>query len=118
MSGSTGRSAPAGSRYADQRPYVVPDSLDGLTGPIGGVVVLDHRLDWSGGGRYDLDNPRRLARMYETVLREASTVAELNRWLDGPSLVQIWADLVLPEPVRRLWQERFPQLSLARRPAA
>jgi hypothetical protein len=35
-------------------------------------VVLDRRLDWSGGAQYDLANPRRPASMYETVLREAT----------------------------------------------
>ena len=69
----SGRGAPPGSRYADQRPYIVSERLDDLHGPITGEVVLSRRLDWSGRARYDLDNPRRLASMYETVLREATT---------------------------------------------
>jgi hypothetical protein len=39
-------------------------------------VALDRRLDWSGRARYDLGNPRRLASMYETVLREATSADE------------------------------------------
>jgi hypothetical protein len=102
--------APPGSRYADQRPYALVDSLDDLHGPTGGTVVLDRRLDWSGQPTFDLTKPRRLASMYEIVLREASTADDLARWLDGPTLVQLWADLVLPPQVRRLWEMRFPQL--------
>jgi len=77
MSGSTAGGAPPGSRYADQRPYAVADSLADLRGPTSGTVVLDRRLDWSGQARYDLANPRRMASMYETVLREATRADDL-----------------------------------------
>ena len=100
------------------RSYVVADSLDDLHGPTNGAVALDHRLDWSGRARYDLDNPRRLASMYETVLREATNAEDLARWLDGPTLVRLWADLVLPPQVWRPWEARFPQLAAAHRSAA
>jgi len=111
------REAPAGSRYADQRPYVVADNLDDLRGPVSGVVQLDRRLHWSGQLGYDLDNPRRLASMYETVLREAAAPADLARWLDGSTLVRLWPDLVLPPQVRLLWESRFGMLAAARRAA-
>ena len=57
-----GRGAPSGSRYADQRPYVVSDHLDDLHGPVSGTVILNRRLDWSGRAQYDLANSRRLVR--------------------------------------------------------
>ena len=118
MSGTTTGGAPSGSRYADQRPYAVAGSLADLHGPTGGTVVLDRRLDWSGRARYDLTNPRRLASMYETVLREATSPDELARWLDGPTLVRLWPELVLPSQVRQPWEARFPELATARRSAA
>lgn len=118
MNGTTTGGAPPGSRYADQRPYAVVDSLDDLRGPTSGAVVLDHRLDWSGRTRYDLANPRRLASMYETVLREATHSGDLAQWLHGPTLVRMWPDLVLPHQVRRLWEARFPQLGAGHRSAA
>jgi hypothetical protein len=118
MSGTTSGGAPPGSRYADQRPYAVADSLADLHGPTGGTVVLDRRLDWSGRARYDLANPRRLASMYETVLREATSPDDLARWLDGPTLTRLWAELVLPPQVRQLWEARFPQLAAGRPSAA
>ncbi|MEU4382373.1 hypothetical protein [Micromonospora echinofusca] len=118
MGGADTGGAPAGSRYADQRPYVVADRLDALRGPTNGVVSLDRRLDWSGRARYDLDNPRRLASMYETVLREATAPNDLTRWLDGATLQRLWPALVVPPQVRRLWEARFPELANARRHAA
>ncbi len=111
MSGSPSGSPPPGSRYADVRPYAIADSLDDLRGPTVGVVVLDRWLDWSGSGRYDLANPGRLVRMYETVLREASKKADLSRWLDGRTLVRLWRELVLPPQVRSRWEARFPDLT-------
>ncbi|BFU47227.1 hypothetical protein [Krasilnikovia sp. MM14-A1004] len=113
-----GHGAPSGSRYADQRPYVVSDHLDDLRGPVTGKITLNRRLDWSGRAQYDLDNTRRIASMYETVLREATTVEDLTEWLDGPTLVRLWAGLVLPSQVRELWESQHPVLAEARRTAA
>ena len=68
-----------GSRYADQRHYVVPASLADLHGPVGGQVTLDRSLDWSGDSTYDLDDPGDLQVMYRTVLNQAATTADLSR---------------------------------------
>jgi hypothetical protein len=81
-------------------------------------VQLDRRLNWSGRGVYDLDNPRRLASMYETVLREAVRAEQLQMWLDGSTLVRLWSSLVLPPQARQLWERRFPQLARESRSAA
>jgi hypothetical protein len=56
--------------------------------------------------------------MYEIVLREATTVDDLVQWLDGPTLVRLWADLVLPPQVRDLWESSHPVLADTRRAAA
>jgi hypothetical protein len=103
--------APAGSRYVDQRHYVVPASLADLRGPTGGVIRLDRALDWSGDSTYDLDDPGDLQVMYQTVLNQAATVAELCRWLDGDRLRRLWPSLWLPARLRALWQARFPELA-------
>ncbi|MGI5243921.1 hypothetical protein [Dactylosporangium sp. CA-139066] len=107
----SGRVAPAGSGYADQRHYVVATDLRELRGPAGATVTLDRRLDWSGDGHYDLDDPGDLQLMYQTVLNQASSVDDLCRWLDGPTLRRIWPDLWLPHRLRALWQARFPELA-------
>ncbi|MFY1654937.1 hypothetical protein ACN27J_29155 [Solwaraspora sp. WMMB762] len=104
------RAAPPGSRYADQRPYVVSDHLDDLRGPVSGQVTLSRSLEWSGRAQYDLANPRRLASMYETVLREATTADDLVRWLDGSTLVRLWPTLVIPPQVRWLWESKHQAL--------
>jgi hypothetical protein len=118
MGTGIGGGAPSGSRYADQRPYAVAGQLEDLRGPTSGVVELDRSLDWTGRARYDLDNPRRLASMYETVLREATRPEDLARWLDGATLVRLWPTLVLPRQVQDLWRARFPELGAASRFAA
>lgn len=103
--------APPGSRYVDQRHYTVAASLADLRGPVDGVVTLDPSLDWSGGGTYDLDDPGDLQVMYQTVLNQATTVAELCRWLDGDTLRRAWRSLWLPARLRALWQARIPELA-------
>ena len=106
-----GRGAPLGAGYADQRHYAVATSLRDLTGPVSGVVTLDHALDWSGGGTYDLDDPGDLQVMYQTVLNQTTTPAELCRWLDGEILRRNWRSLWLPGRLRALWQARIPELA-------
>ena len=105
------RVAPPGSRYVDQRHYVVAANLDDLRGPISGTVTLDHRLDWSGDSTYDLDDPGDLQVMYQTVLNQAATVDDLCRWLDGATLRRVWPELWLPARIRALWQARFRALA-------
>jgi hypothetical protein len=102
--------APAGSRYVDQRSYAVPESLADLRGPTSGQVTLDRWLDWSGDSTYDLDDPGDLQVMYQTVLNQAATDADLCRWLDGDTLRRLWPSLWLPARLRLLWQARFPEL--------
>jgi hypothetical protein len=58
----------------------------------------------------NLDNPAVLARMYETVLREAITERELRDWLDGGTLVRLWDSIFIPRGVRAAWEERHPLL--------
>lgn len=103
--------APPGSQYVDQRHYVIPDSLTDLRGPVGGTVTLDRWLDWSGDSTYDLDDAGDLQLMYQTVLNQAASVADLCRWLDRDMLLRLWPSLWLPARLRALWQERFPELT-------
>jgi hypothetical protein len=37
----------AGRTYAENRPYVLPDTLGELAGPLTGTVQSPLRLDWS-----------------------------------------------------------------------
>ena len=103
--------APRGSRYQDQRRYVVAATLADLHGPTRGVIRLDRSLDWSGDPGYDLDDDSDLAVMYQTVLNEAGTSAELSRWLDAETLQRLWPVLWLPATLRAAWETRFPDLT-------
>lgn len=96
--------------YAAHRPYVVPEDLAGLRGPTTGVVHLPIHLDWSPAPDYDLNDPDRSRWLYVRVIREASNVADLQRYLDGPTVGRLWPRLALPARCRELWESRFPDL--------
>ncbi|MBL7257350.1 hypothetical protein [Paractinoplanes lichenicola] len=108
---ATTRSAPPGSRYVDQRHYTIATSLSELRGPASGTVILDRSLDWSGDGTYDLDDPGDMQVFYQTVLNQAASEGDLNRWLRGETLRQLWPSLWLPARLRAMWQARFPELA-------
>lgn len=102
-----------GRTYADNRPYLVPETLGELVGPQNGVIRLPSRLDWSEHAEFHLDNPAERNVMYERVIREATRVDDLRSYLNGEVLRKVWRSLFLPGPVRRTWEERFPDLKLA-----
>lgn len=100
--------------YGDRKPYVVAGALATLNGPTEGTIALPHHLDWSGHAEYDLSRPGRLAGMYKVVLTEASTVDDLNTWLNADLLLRLWPSLWLPPQLRRRWEEAFPELAATR----
>ena len=104
--------------YGDRKPYVVAETLADLHGPTAGTVTLPRHLDWSGHAEYDLNRTARLASMYKVVLTEASTVADLNAWLDAVLLRRLWPALWLPPQLRQCWEEAFPELAATRSNAA
>jgi hypothetical protein len=59
-----------------------------------------------------------LAVMYERVLREARSPEDLRAYIDGGTLRRLWGRLVLPVPVRAVWERRFPELASRRVAAA
>jgi hypothetical protein len=109
--------APPGSRYQDQRHYIVVSTLDELDGPVVGQVALDAWLDWSGSPRYDLGDSGDVIVMYQTVLNDAQQPDDLRRWLNAGVLRRLWPSLWLPLRLRSLWEGRFPELAQAPRVA-
>lgn len=98
------------------RPYraaLVARSLSELRGPVRGTVELPQRLMWNPHRRFDLDNHDLLLWMYENVLREAIRHDELRRWINGRTLVRVWAELNLPHGVRQAWEARYASLRKA-----
>jgi hypothetical protein len=82
----------------------IPDDIDADGAPKArGVVELPLRVRWSGPRRrYDLDDPRDRALVYEQVLTEG-TDEDVRRFIDVNQLVELWSDLVLPRHVRAAW---------------
>lgn len=102
-----------GRTYAENRPYLVPETIEELAGPPTGVVMLPERLDWSERAAFHLDVPAERNLMYERVIREATRSGDLREYLNGAVLREVWQSLFLPVRVRRMWEERFPGLRLA-----
>ncbi|NRQ34040.1 hypothetical protein HII36_19600 [Nonomuraea sp. NN258] len=96
--------------YGALRPYAVSATLDELTGPTSGIVVLPLRLDWGPRRSYDLDQLTDARLMYMRVIRESATPDDLRRYLNASLLRRLWPELVLPPRVKALWLDRFPEL--------
>ena len=103
----------AGRTYTENRPYLLPETLGELAGPVTGVVQLPWRLDWSERTEFHLDDPGERNVMYERVIREATRAEDLRSYLNEGVLRQVWGRLFLPARVRRSWEDRFPDLRLA-----
>lgn len=111
---STDNSERAGGRrlrYVDVRPYTIPSRLAQLTGPTDGRIDLPRSLAWGPRRTFDLDDDEQRRMLYELVVQEASTDAELATYLNRSVLIEVWPRLTLPAPCRRVWQERFPELA-------
>jgi hypothetical protein len=103
----------AGRTYAENRPYLLPETLGELAGPVTGVIQLPLRLDWSERTEFHLGDPAERNVMYERVIREATRADDLRSYINEEVLRQVWGRLFLPARVRRSWEDRFPDLRLA-----
>jgi hypothetical protein len=99
------------TRYAGARFYALPVALSDLTGPTSGSVVLPRHIDWGPPYVYDLADESDVAVMYERVIREAQTPADLANFLDAATLRRLWPHLIVPPPARRQWEARFRALA-------
>jgi hypothetical protein len=97
-------------RYEHARPFYVPTDWDALRGPVTGVVTLPLHLDWSSSNAYALEDPRRLRSLYSTVIQEATSDEDLERYLDGATLRREWRRLRMPPYVRDAWENAFPEI--------
>ncbi|AEM80212.1 hypothetical protein [Streptomyces violaceusniger] len=98
------------SGYAAAKPYVLPESLDELSGPTVGGSTLPRHIDWGPRYVYDLADEADFRLMYERVIREAQTRDDLNAYLNAMSLRKVWRNLFLPVPVKTACEARFPEL--------
>jgi hypothetical protein len=102
--------APVLDRTAS-RPVVVVDDLTRLHGPSSGVVTLPITLNWTPRTRYDLAIETAARSLYQVVLREAHTEAEIETYLNADLLHRLWASLTLPGAVREFWEATHPTLA-------
>lgn len=83
----------------------VPDRLPEL--PVNRALrtlTLPLHLDWSSRSReVRLADRRQRLQVYERVLREGRPV-DIESIVDGSLLVDGWAEMVLPAPLRSAWQ--------------
>lgn len=100
-----------GDLHESRIPYVVPDSLDQLTGPRTGTVELGVPINWSPKRSYDLADLDDRVSLYTTVISEASTIADLSRFLNKDLLIELWPRLRLPRYCVRRWHSKFPELA-------
>jgi len=73
-------------------------------------VTLPRHLDWGPPYAFDLGDPADLVLMYERVIREAQSPADLHDHLNRVTLLRIWPELFLPRELRAQWHARFPEL--------
>ncbi len=97
--------------FRDTKPYEVPDSLDELHGPTGGVLELPHSVYWGPERTVSLDTPSGIRKAYQAVLREG-TAEQQALILNRNVLQREWTELALPDRVRVMWESRFPELAV------
>jgi hypothetical protein len=85
----------------------VPGSLVELRGMLEGAVCMPARLFWQGPNlrsvRWDLSDRRRRRDFYEIVLVKG-TLDDICTFVNGPELVRLWDDMLLPPWVREAWR--------------
>lgn len=89
----------------------LPPSLGQLAGPESGVVELPYDLAWSGRRSFDLANPVQRYMFHMTVLTSGFAAEHFTSWLNNDLLRSDWRRLGLPQPLRQVWEEHFPELA-------
>ena len=105
---------PERRHYGDRRPYPDPPArLADLGGPTEGTIELPITIDWGPKRTYDmgLDADRRV--VYEVVLQEAASTEQISQYVNGGGAGRSVAAAVASPAVRRIWEERLPELGRA-----
>jgi DNA-binding XRE family transcriptional regulator len=66
------------------------------------TVLMPDLVGCTGQGEWDLRDRADRRRLYENVMVEGDQHM-IMRWVDGALLVDVWAELVLPEKIRAAW---------------
>lgn len=73
-----------------------------------GSIELPHHVAWSGRKTFSLADRRDRIRVYETVLTEGLP-GDIEAFVDGALLVDLWDDLYLRKEIRGAWQPLIDQ---------
>ncbi|UPL15703.1 hypothetical protein [Microbacterium galbinum] len=103
--------------FSHTKPIFVVDNLADLRGAAAGIVTLPVQIDWTPAHSYDLAEPVRIRTMYETVLREAGSEAEIAQFIARDLLIEHWSELNLPMFVEDAWEAFHPELRRASIPS-
>jgi hypothetical protein len=75
------------------------------------VVELPYDLAWSGRRSFDLANPVQRYMFHMAVLTSGFAAEHFTSWLNRDLLRSDWPRLGLPQPLRQVWEARFPELT-------
>ncbi|WP_230673253.1 recombinase family protein [Rathayibacter sp. Leaf248] len=95
--------------FRDVKPYEIPGTLDELIGPSTGLLELPHHIYWGPDSTVDLDTTGGVTKAYQALLNEG-TATDQTALLNREILLAVWPVLTLPDRVRLLWEDRFPEL--------
>jgi hypothetical protein len=86
----------------------LPDRIEDLRGPSGGVIVLPRHLSWPGMREFDITDAGPRRSMYGIVLTQGQR-NDVKRFLNPALLRQDWPVLraALDPPLRRWCERRF-----------
>lgn len=94
-----------------RRPFVVPRSLDELTGPDSGTFTLPHSVYWASQKPLQIDTASddALVMAYRETLGTAD-YEQLVSIINKKALIRLWPRLTGDRLIRRTWESRFPEL--------
>lgn len=91
--------------------YAIPDSLDELRGPVGGMVQLPQSIHWAkkGGSTVDLSTPGGRSVAYGAAMGEG-TLEQVCAIINRGHLISQWASIPKSLRMTALWESRFDEL--------
>lgn len=77
------------------------------------TVLMPDLVGGTGQGEWDLRDRADRRRLYENLMVEGDQHM-MMRWVDGALLVDVWAELALPEKIRAAWEPAVEAASSGR----
>ena len=98
--------------YRDIVPYEAPMSLTKLRGPTHGVLELPITVQWGPIRLFDLSDTGQRRMAYRALVRDGTPEVQ-EALLNRTVLLEEWPQLILPRRCQTLWEQRFPELTMA-----